>query len=1009
MMPRRVRLAVLLALLGHGFFILTGRYRLSYDAYTHMLFANHYAENWFSLWETRWYAGFPVISYPPLVHQLIAVFIPFLGFDRAFAFILWIVTSLYPLGIYTFSRIFTAKSAASYAALISAILLPIYVTAHIFGQLPFLASTLVALFAAASVSRYLREGGAHNLALSVSLITTSMAMHHATLMVQPFLILAVVVHVIFSPVKRSGEFWQVCWIRFISFSLISILTSVLVIFPFWQWGTLQTMQTPIDHLSRHNFFTDRFALAIFFFPLYGPLIAIVPFLFRKWHPRFLGLLFSFAVLFLLGLGGTTPLPRLFFGKAWEWLTYDRFAFWACLTLTPFFGILWIQLKRQWKIRSLPMPMPVMLRRNFLSALVFSVFAISALGAWLTPFAFPVQPKTIDMQPIVNFLNEGNNSQWRYLTFGFGDQFAYLNLLTRATTIDGSYHTARALPELRESGVGQLDTSYWAPHGMALIKPILQKAGEHSVRWGFINPKTLEAVKVRWGEIHVSPFVPLLEGLGWKKINTLDSGILVYENPNAIPLIPSKAPEFPLFSSFAWGVFPMLSFVTSVALGALRIYPVQAEWVIRKTYAFVIALLPLTLGLWVFRTIGDFSHPRVYFTYDNALFFLSDALALLAVILWLAVKISTDRSTTVKQSFAVRRRFFDYVPLAFLAVATLSILWSQDWRTSLYISIHLWLIFLFVLSLRDWHEAWTGVMFGLCAALSIQLIVGYAEFGLQSTAFLDSFHLKWPGMLDPSSSGASVVQLADGWRLLRAYGTLPHPNLLGGFILILLLGPAALFLVDKKTNYPAVFLLSLGVILLVLTFSRSAWLGLLAFTVVLVMKSKYLERRRLVLLLCIIGVSLLLPLYSLRVVVLSRLLGSTATTEKISTVGRSWLAEQAIDMIRKHPLTGVGIGSFLLQLASTAVQGAPIEPVHNIILIVATELGLLGVSLLIALCFAAAKMIVRSKSPAAILAGALVTGLGMINLFDHYFWTLVPGRLMLSLALGLWAGQVANDA
>src|ERR1041384_964952 len=113
MMPRRVRTAILLAIILHGFFILTGRYRLSYDAYTHMLFAEHYAENWFSLWETRWYDGFTVISYPPLVHQLIALLIPFLGFDKGFALILWIVTSLYPLGVYAFSRIFTGRTSAS--------------------------------------------------------------------------------------------------------------------------------------------------------------------------------------------------------------------------------------------------------------------------------------------------------------------------------------------------------------------------------------------------------------------------------------------------------------------------------------------------------------------------------------------------------------------------------------------------------------------------------------------------------------------------------------------------------------------------------------------------------------------------------------------------------------------------------------------------------------------------------------------------------------------------------
>jgi hypothetical protein len=46
---------------------------------------------------------------------------------------------------------------------------------------------------------------------------------------------------------------------------------------------------------------------------------------------------------------------------------------------------------------------------------------------------------------------------------------------------------------------------------------------------------------------------------------------------------------------------------------------------------------------------------------------------------------------------------------------------------------------------------------------------------------------------------------------------------------------------------------------------------------------------------------------------------------------------------------------------------------------------------------------------AILAGAMVAGLGVIGLFDHYLWTLAPDRIMLGLVIGLWAGQAANDA
>jgi hypothetical protein len=556
-MPRRVQQAVLLSFLCHGVFILAAHYRLSYDAYTHMLFAQHYAENWFSLWETRWYTGFTVVSYPPLTHQLIALFIPVLGFDKAFALVLWLFASLYPLGIFAFSRIFVGKSAASYAALTSALLTPVFVTAHVFGQLPFFASTLFALFGAASLAKYLRDGKLFDLFLAISLIMTTMASHHATLIVQPFFVFAVIV----SQINKTN--WHSILIRTATFGIFAIPAALLVIWPFWDWGRTQVMQTPIDHLSRHNFFADPFAFLIFFIPLYGPMMAIIPFAIWvwKWPRRLWGLIVSFIILLLLGLGGTTPLPSLFFGKNWAWLTYDRFAFWASLTLTPFFGVLFIRLKRRFAIKATAGSFS----RKLFPTLTVSIFAITTLLVWMQPYWFPTQPKPVNMQPIVDFLNQAANSKWRYITFGFGNQYTYLNLLTQATTIDGSYHTARTLPELRNSGVAEIDTSYWAVDGMKAIVPILQISGERGVRWGFVNPKTVVSIKLPRGSIRYSPFVPVLVRLGWVKLTTLSNGVQVWENLRAtIPLISQPPPE-PLLAKLSWGILPMLSLICTLSL------------------------------------------------------------------------------------------------------------------------------------------------------------------------------------------------------------------------------------------------------------------------------------------------------------------------------------------------------------------------------------------------------------------------------------------------------------
>ncbi|MFN8413874.1 MAG: O-antigen ligase family protein [Anaerolineales bacterium] len=979
MIPRRVWFAILIAFICHGFFILTARYRLSYDAFTHMLFADHYAKDWFSLWETRWYTGFDIVSYPPLTHQLIALFIPILGFEKSYALVLWVVTSLYPLGIYTFSRIFSGKTAASYASLASAVLLPIYITAHIFGQLPFLTATLFTLFSMAALTKFLREGGFSNFALAVSFTATTMAAHHATLLIQPFFMLALV---IFQLTKNN---WKNLFLRLTMYLAFAIPAGLIVIWPFWLWGMHQQMQIPIDHLSRHNYFTDSAAAAIFFFPFYFPIGAIIPFLFYKWPFKFLGLQFSFLVLLILGLGGTTPLPNLLFGKSWEWLTYDRFTFWATLTLTPFFGILFIHFRRWIKKRFTLKPIPVSLRGTFISASIFFIFACGALGSWFTPTLFPLQPTPIDMKPIVDFINAKDHYYWRYLTFGFGDQFAYLNLLTdKTSTLDGSYHTARTIPELRESGIGQIDTAYWAEKGIPAIGPILKVSGEYGVRWGFVNRKE---------------YIPELRKNGWIYRQTLSNGIQVWENPKFTfkpPVIPTDDP----FESFSWGVFPILSLVITLTLETINTWPLAGERIIRKGYSVVIGLLPLSFGFWYYKTILEFNHKQVYFTYDHALFFLSDGLALTAIILWLAVQIK--KRNFPKLSILLKIFF------SFCVWITLSAVWSADWRTSIYIAPHFWLAFLLLLSLQDWNETWKPALLGFCVALIFQTVIGIIEFFKQTTQFLEPLQLTWPGIIDASSKGASILKLSNGDTFLRVYGTFPHPNIFAGFILICIAGVTALILTSEKTHLINWALLIAGTSLLVITFSRSAWMGLIIFISVLLLKHKNLETKKVRLIFLLIALTTLLTLIPLRNLAFSRTVAPASPTEDFSITGRIWLAQQAWTYIKEKPITGLGAGSFIIQLANRSGQFNFVEPVHNIPLLVFSELGLVGIILLLAIIIILARRTVTSTNPKIILSGTLLAGMGTIALFDHYLWSLAPGRMMFALVLGLWQGQVTKD-
>lgn len=129
-------LAILLGFAFHGcalFFTL----ETTYDALIHLFFAEHYANSWFEPWNFKWYTGFSVMSYPPLVHQSMAALslIGGLKFGLFTASILSVI--LFVTGVFRFSLLMSSnRTVAGYAALLAVFSSSFVETLHVFGQLP---------------------------------------------------------------------------------------------------------------------------------------------------------------------------------------------------------------------------------------------------------------------------------------------------------------------------------------------------------------------------------------------------------------------------------------------------------------------------------------------------------------------------------------------------------------------------------------------------------------------------------------------------------------------------------------------------------------------------------------------------------------------------------------------------------------------------------------------------------------------------------------------------------
>jgi len=559
-------LAILLGLVFHGA-LLPFTYGQTYDAYIHMFFGNHYLESWFDPWETRWYTGFTVTAYPPGSHQGLGLLMQFMDMRIAFIVMQLVAVALLITGIFRFSRLWVNDKAASFAAMLCVFSTSISETLHIFGQLPTVLSIALFLNAIPHISAWIEYGKKSDLILAILLTAATTSVHHVTpLFGTVFFVAPVGVAAWLSNLHRrketqpKGKIAIVKWaspalIRGIFMGLCMLFLIVTIVFPYWHWSITDPItQVSIPHGSRENFIAKPNLGLMFFIIPWGLLIFAVPYVISKslkttlWP---LGL--SVLIALILGTGGTTPFPRILLGPAFEILTLDRFTFWASLLILPFVGL---AVQSLWEGRG-----RIVLTQafgSFLSraGLVFTLvcYVSLAISTALLPTFRPTQPDFIDPAPIVKFMDEDRHSDWRYLTLGFGDQFAYHSALIDAESVDGNYHSARRLPSLMNYSVERLENSKYAGvPGLASLNQFLTNAEKFHLKYIFSNDEFYD---------------PVLHYTGWNAVTRLNNGVRVWEKPDISPL-PDVRPrrELPHYQKIMWGILP----IGALTLGFLTLF------------------------------------------------------------------------------------------------------------------------------------------------------------------------------------------------------------------------------------------------------------------------------------------------------------------------------------------------------------------------------------------------------------------------------------------------------
>ena len=421
----------------------------------------------------------------------------------------------------------------------------------------------------------------------------------------------------------------------------------------------------------------------------------------------------------------------------------------------------------------------------------------------------------------------------------------------------------------------------------------------------------------------------------------------------------------------------------------------------------------------------------YWEYGTISLYLSEIILLIALLAVVIKGIIYFKNNKNSFSFANIKSKSGFL-LLIVIWAAVSVFWAIDKELAyekLIILIEAVALFLILYSkvISFKKIGWVIILSGL-----VQSIAAILQFIYQAIPAST-----WLGMASQSADvlGASVVETSNG-RWLRAYGSFGHPNILGAWLVLSLIFLVSTFNCNVGNRQQIAgklikllfairyYLFAIILFALLTTFSRAAWLAFFVFIV-----GRYLSSvayRQFASLPALFGFKRISSLIFrndiakedfhlknhscapiTKIIILSgavvllfasyapdpffaRLEGGErleikSNQERVASISQGW------QIIKNHPLLGIGLGNYGLAVYNEIDSNRPAyfyQPIHNVFLLIMAELGLIGIFLM---AYGFSLFAFRSSLFAFF---ALI----LLSMFDHYFWSLYSGVLILAVWL-----------